>query len=62
MNYYWSRDEVLQKLDAIMTNAFNDVADLAENEKFYTRDAAYIIAIRRVAQAVEGRGWVKSKK
>ncbi len=62
MNYYWPKDEVLQKLDTIMTNAFNDVADLAENEKFYTRDAAYIIAIRRVAQAVEGRGWVKSRK
>lgn len=62
MNYYWPKDEVLEKLDHIMTNAFNAVADLAEEKKCYTRDAAYLIAIQRVARAVEGRGWVKTKK
>jgi len=62
MNYYWPKDEVLEKLDRIMTNAFNSVADLAIEKKCYTRDAAYLIAIQRVAKAVEGRGWVKPKK
>ena len=62
MNYYWSKDEVLEKLDRIMTNAFNAAADLAIEKKCYTRDAAYLIAIQRVAKAVEGRGWVKPKK
>jgi len=62
MNYYWPREEVLEKLDRIMTNAFNAVADLAEERKYYTRDAAYLISIQRVAKAVEGRGWVKTKK
>jgi len=62
MNYYWPKDEVLEKLDHIMTNAFNAVADLAEEKKCFTRDAAYLIAIQRVARAVEGRGWVKTKK
>ena len=62
MNYYWPKDEVLEKLEKIMTDAFNDVADLAEKEKLYPRDAAYIIAVRRVALAVEGRGWVRTKK
>lgn len=60
MNYYWPKDEVLEKLDHIMTNAFNAVADLAKERKCYTRDAAYLIAIQRVARAVEGRGWVKT--
>ena len=55
-------DEVLEKLDRIMTNAFNAVADLAKEKKCFTRDAAYLIAIQRVARAVEGRGWVKTKK
>lgn len=59
MNYYWPKDEVLEKLDRIMTNAFNAVADLAIEKKCYTRDAAYLIAIQRVAKAVVGRGWVK---
>jgi len=62
MNYYWPREEVLEKLDRIMTNAFNAVADLAEERKCYIRDAAYLISIQRVAKAVEGRGWVKTKK
>ncbi|MFW6140158.1 MAG: Glu/Leu/Phe/Val family dehydrogenase [Acidobacteriota bacterium] len=59
MNYYWPKNEVLQKLEKIITDAFNDVADLAEKEKFYPRDAAYVIAVRRVAHAVKSRGWVK---
>jgi glutamate dehydrogenase len=62
MNYYWTKEEVLEKLEKIMTDAFNDVAQLAEKENLYPRDAAYIIAVRRVAYAVEGRGWVKSNK
>jgi len=62
MNYYWSKDEVLDKLNNIMTNAFHAVADLAIEKKCFTRDAAYMIAIQRVARAVEGRGWVKTKK
>jgi len=62
MNYYWPKDEVLQKLDKIMTEAFNDVANLSKKEKLYPRDAAYVIAVRRVAHAVEGRGWVRTKK
>jgi len=60
MNYYWPKDEVLEKLDNIMTNAFNAVAELAIKKKCFTRDAAYLIAIQRVAKAVEGRGWVKT--
>jgi len=57
-NYYWEKDEVLQKLDVKMTNAFNAVCELAERKKLYMRDAAYVISINRVAQAVKMRGWV----
>lgn len=62
MNYYWSKEEVFEKLDQIMIKAFQAVMTLAEEKKYYPRDAAYLIAIQRVAQAVEGRGWVKTKK
>ncbi len=58
MNYYWERDEVLTKLDTKMTNAFHAVSDLARQRKLYMRDAAYVIAINRVAQACRDRGWV----
>jgi glutamate dehydrogenase len=58
MNYYWEKDEVLSKLDTKMTSAFRAVYELSQNRKLYMRDAAYVIAINRVAQAVKSRGWV----
>jgi len=58
MNYFWTREEVLEKLDQKMTSAFWNVARLAENRNLYMRDAAYVIAIERVAQASKDRGWV----
>jgi glutamate dehydrogenase (NAD(P)+) len=58
MNFYWEKDEVLQKLDVKMTSAFHAVHELAVKNKLFMRDAAYIIAISRVAQACRDRGWV----
>jgi glutamate dehydrogenase (NAD(P)+) len=58
MNYFWEKDEVLEKLDKKMTSAFNAVADLAEQKNLYMRDAAYMISIQRVAEACKLRGWV----
>ncbi|MBI5478860.1 MAG: Glu/Leu/Phe/Val dehydrogenase [Deltaproteobacteria bacterium] len=57
MNFYWTRDEVLQRLDEKMTAAFHAVADLAQRKEVYMRDAAYMIAIERVANACHLRGW-----
>jgi glutamate dehydrogenase len=58
MNYYWERDEVLSRLDTVMTSAFVAVSDLAKKRRVSMRDAAYMIAIARVAQACKDRGWV----
>lgn len=58
MNFYWPKDEVLSKLDAKMTDAFLKVSALARERGLYMRDAAYIIAIERVASACKLRGWV----
>jgi glutamate dehydrogenase (NAD(P)+) len=58
MNYYWGKDEVLGKLDMKMTSAFIAVSELSRKRKLYTRDAAYVIAIDRVARACRSRGWV----
>ena len=58
MNYFWPREEVLDKLDAKMTSAFKAVSELARTRKLYMRDAAYVIAVSRVANACRDRGWV----
>jgi glutamate dehydrogenase (NAD(P)+) len=56
-NFFWPKNEVLERLDQKMTSAFHAVADLAEESGEYMRDAAYMIAIQRVATACHLRGW-----
>jgi glutamate dehydrogenase len=58
MNYFWTREEVLTRLDEKMTAGFKAVSELARAKKVYMRDAAYMIAIARVAEACRLRGWV----
>ena len=58
MNYYWQKDEVLGKLDVKMTSAFEEVYGLAKKKNMQMRDAAYYIAVARVAQACSDRGWI----
>ncbi|HCR70975.1 MAG TPA: glutamate dehydrogenase, partial [Anaerolineae bacterium] len=57
-NYYWEKDAVLRRLDVKMTAAFNAVLNRSIEEKVYTRDAAYMVAIDRVVTAMEMRGWL----
>jgi glutamate dehydrogenase len=58
MNYYWTKDEVLDRLDTKMTQAFNSVLDMAKREGVHMRDAAYMVAIGSVVKAMELRGWL----
>lgn len=58
MNYYWTKEETLKRLDTKMTQAFNSVLEMSEGEKVYMRDAAYMVAIKRVVTAMELRGWI----
>jgi glutamate dehydrogenase (NAD(P)+) len=58
MNYFWTKEETLEKLDSKMTAAFHAVYNLSKERNVYMRDAAYMISISRVAEAVKMRGWV----
>jgi glutamate dehydrogenase len=58
MNFYWTKEEVIERLDTKMTQAFKGVLDMAIDEKVYMRDAAYMVAIARVVKAMELRGWL----
>ncbi|MCP4574365.1 MAG: Glu/Leu/Phe/Val dehydrogenase [bacterium] len=57
-NFFWERELVLERLDQKMTSAFHSISDLATSKKLYMRDAAYVVAINRVAAACRDRGWV----
>ena len=48
----------MEKLEYSMSNAFAAVNELAQKKNLSLRDAAYVIAINRVVNAVKLRGWV----
>lgn len=52
----WSYEEVIAKLEKIMIPAYHTVSQFALKKKIDLRTAAYMIAIERVAQAVQTRG------
>ena len=58
MNFYWTRKEVLERLDDKITEAFKSVYEMSESEKVFMRDAAYMVAINRVVIAMQLRGWI----
>ena len=57
-NFHWSGKVVDERLDEKMTRAFHAVHQLAQREKVNMRQAAYLIAVARVAEACKLRGWV----
>jgi glutamate dehydrogenase len=58
MNYYWTRKEVLDRLDTKITQAFHNVLEMSKNEDVFMRDAAYMVAIQKVVTAMELRGLI----
>jgi glutamate dehydrogenase len=57
-NYCLDARDVLQKVNSRMTATFGEVHDRAEREQVSLRDAAYVIAVERVAHACRETGWV----
>lgn len=57
-NYYWTAEEAHQKLDLKMTESFHGVLETAKAYGVYNRTAAYLVAVKRVAEACRLRGLV----
>lgn len=56
--YYWSEEEVNQKLEDIMIKSFETVHDTSKRYHVDMRVGAYIVGVRRMAEAIRWRGWV----
>jgi glutamate dehydrogenase (NAD(P)+) len=54
--YFWSIDEVNAQLRRIIVRAHDEVARVAEDQDLTLREAAYLLAVRRVAEALATRG------
>ncbi len=56
--YYWTETEVATRLEDLMVRSFETVYKTAQARKIDMRLAAYMVGVRRMAEAVELRGWV----
>lgn len=56
MNYYWSAQEVEEKLKQKMTLAASEVHAITKKYKTFFRSGAYMIAMKRIFDAMKDRG------
>ncbi|MBZ4653435.1 MAG: Glutamate dehydrogenase [Peptococcaceae bacterium] len=56
--YYWSAEEIQDRLREKMVCAFNTIFKLRSDLKISFRTAAFCTALKRLAEAMETRGWL----
>jgi glutamate dehydrogenase (NAD(P)+) len=54
--FFWSLEEVNRRLHDVIVPAYTAVAALAAEQEITLREAAYVLAVRRVAEATTTRG------
>src|SRR5476651_1003153 len=55
-SFFWTEDEINQRLERVMREAFSAVWGVAEQHQVSVRTAAFIVACTRILQAREMRG------
>jgi len=56
--YYWEEKEIHEQLDKKMVTSYHSVLNTSKKYKINMRQAAYVVAVERVAEAMRLRGWV----
>lgn len=56
--YYWSAEEVEEKLEKVLVDSFNNVYETAQARNVDMRLAAYMVGVRKMSEASRFRGWV----
>ncbi len=54
--FFWDENEIRARLKTIMLKSFREVLQIAEKERVNLRMAAFMLALKRLAQAVRSRG------
>ena len=55
-SYFWKLDRINEELKRILLEAFEETYKISQERKISLRTAAYIIAVSRIAKAIELRG------
>lgn len=56
--YYWDEKKVYERLDKKITTAYHSTLNTSKKYNINMRQAAYIVAVERVIEAMKLRGWV----
>jgi glutamate dehydrogenase len=56
--YYWTEEEVDNRLETLLQSSFQSVYETSQRYQVNMRLAAYIMGVRRMAEAARWRGWV----
>lgn len=56
--YYWTEEEVEERLEKVMVKSFSSVYEMSQIRKVNMRLAAYMVGVRKMAEASRFRGWV----
>ena len=54
--YFWDIDEINRKMESIMVRSFDEVVATAQRENLSMREAATLLAVQRVVEAMQARG------
>jgi glutamate dehydrogenase len=56
--YYWTEEEVEERLEKVMIKSFTSIYETSQIRKVNMRLAAYMVGVRKMAEASRFRGWV----
>lgn len=57
-NYYWTKEEVMERLERKMVTAFENVYKISQDYSVDMRSAAFMVGVKLLAEAMEARGWL----
>jgi len=56
--YYWTEEEIDEKLEKVLVNSFESVYNTSQTRRVDMRLAAYMVGVRKAAEASRFRGWI----
>jgi glutamate dehydrogenase len=56
--YYWTEQEVEERLEKVMLKGFHNVYQTSQTRRVDMRLAAYMVGVRKMAEASRFRGWI----
>jgi len=54
----WTTEQINQKLAEYISAAFQNIIRTSETRQIHTRDATYMVALRKIAEIIRLRGWI----